>query len=124
MRDSYQTHFKKAIGLKIKSIDITDNVLYLYFSNFSFLRIKDAGQCCCENRYMSTDDDLDSFIDAEVVNIELRDGPETESKWEVHQTQFLRIETTNGPLVIVNHNEHNGYYSGFIIDAEFNKVPK
>jgi hypothetical protein len=81
------------------------------------LKVWDDGQSCCESRYMTTDDELDTFIGAKLVNLEAVAGPdipyEGESYGDTHEQMFVKVETTAGTITLVTHNEHNGYYGGF-----------
>jgi hypothetical protein len=82
------------------------------------MQLFDAGQSCCEHRYMRTDDDLKSFIGAELVDAEISNAPDQVDEYgETHEIQFLRVKTSKGLITISNHNEHNGYYGGFAIRA-------
>ena len=87
------------------------------------LRIWDNGQSCCETRYMTTDDDLPSFIGAKVVGLEDVAAPdipyEGESYGDVHEQRFVKLETTAGTITLVTHNQHNGYYGGFDVVAKW-----
>lgn len=96
----------------------------IVFEDGSRLIIKDDGQDCCEHRYITTDCTLTDFVGATIRNIRIEEGPTTESSYEVHNTQFLKIDTTNGTLDFVTHNEHNGYYGGFSIVATFKEGAK
>jgi hypothetical protein len=78
----------------------------------------DAGQSCCESRYMKCDDDLAQFAGAEVVSVEVRDGPTEKAEYDQdHETCFLHVNTNRGTIVACCHNEHNGYYGGFALEA-------
>lgn len=81
------------------------------------LKVWDDGQNCCESRYMTTDDELDTFIGAKLVSLEAVEGPdipyEGESYGDCHEQMFVKLETTAGTITLVTHNEHNGYYGGF-----------
>lgn len=81
-------------------------------------KIWDGGQCCCEYRYMSTDDDLQSIVGGKLLNIEIKDGPDSGDSYTVTECQFLEITTDKGFVTIKNYNEHNGYYGGFDIKIE------
>ena len=54
------------------------------------------------------------------MSIELRDAPNVEDDeyGNVHEVQFLVVTTSKGAFTIETHNEHNGYYGGFFIEAE------
>jgi hypothetical protein len=67
---------------------------------------------------MSTDDDLSAFIGAALREVELRDGPKSRGEdGDVHEQQFLVVMTDRGAFTIANHNDHNGYYGGFVLKA-------
>ena len=108
---------RSAIGSTISALRIVDEGLYIELSSGDTLRIWDGGQSCCEDRYMRTDDDLDYYIGAKLVDFELRDAPEVAHEWGVHEVQFLAVKTSAGELVMSSHVEHNGYYGGFCIQA-------
>lgn len=92
------------------------NRLVLRFTDGTGLYAYDDGQSCCETRYMTTDDDLPSFVGATFNGFELRDAPNRETEWgEPHEVQFLLTNTSKGVFTLETHNEHNGYYGGFYI---------
>lgn len=106
-------------GKKIASVALRDDVLYVGFKDGTGLRLADEGQSCCESRYMTTDDDLESFVGKEVRGYDLREGPTVTGEYEdEHEVQFLIVQTTEGNITLETHNEHNGYYGGFWIDAK------
>jgi hypothetical protein len=115
---------KSSLNKKIIKInqdgDFIDDTLNIYFEDGSILSLWDDGQTCCESRYMTTDDNLADFYDCILTNIELKDCDyyEEEDKIWIHECQFLEITTDKGSFQIVNHNEHNGYYGGFSLQAE------
>lgn len=98
------------------SVHAESDVLHVQFPSGT-LHVWDNGQSCCESRYMTTDDDLPSFVGAKVVSLEAVEGPdipyEEESYGDVHEQMFVKLETTAGTITLVTHNEHNGYYGGF-----------
>lgn len=89
--------------------------LRLCFSDGSVIEVFDDGQSCCERRYMVCDDKLEDFKGATLTSMELRDGPTDESD-DVHEIQFLLVNTSKGTFTVSNHNEHNGYYGGFSLN--------
>lgn len=111
-------HAKAALGKTIASAKLSsDEALVLRFADGTGLRLADEGQSCCEHRYMTTDDDLSYFVDAELRDIEIAEAPDGEGSGECHERQFLRVKTTKGDFTMETHNEHNGYYGGFYIRA-------
>jgi hypothetical protein len=106
-------------GVAIRS-DVGDGELVITFRSGT-LRIWDNARSCCENRYMSTDDELDTFVGARLVGLEAVDGPNVESEYgDPHEQVFVKVETTAGTITLVTHNEHNGYYGGFDILSSWN----
>jgi hypothetical protein len=116
----------EARGKTISSIEILDTdpdyetFLKIEFTDHSIMIITDEGQSCCESRFMTTDDNLNDFIGAVLLNIESKPGGDTEDEngdWQ--DIEFLEITTNNGFFQIVNHNEHNGFYGGFCMSAKW-----
>lgn len=106
------------IGKRIRSTWIAGDVLCLEFEDGHMLKIWDAGQSCCESRYMTCDDDLAGYAGSTLVDIDVGNGSYRENgDDDVHEEQFLRVSTDLGTIVACTHNEHNGYYGGFSILA-------
>lgn len=113
---------KKVIGKTIQSLSIEDENLVIGFEGGVNLNIWDGGQSCCEYRYMKCDDNLSDFIGAEFHDVQIKDYSESEGDYEVHEIQFVDINTSKGTFQIVNHNQHNGYYGGFWLQANISYV--
>ena len=114
--------YNGALGKTIAKMWLDDSAnnnngsLYIFFTDGTGVEIFDDGQDCCENRYITCDDDLFRVEGATLVDIEIRDGPDIEGEWgDVHETRFLYINTSYGTITAETHNEHNGYYGGFVI---------
>lgn len=88
------------------------------------LILSDCGQACCEERYLTCDDDLASFAGAVLVDIDIRDVtspvPDDPDGY-VHEVQFLVVTTSKGAITVAAHDVHNGYYGGISIDAFINE---
>jgi hypothetical protein len=76
-----------------------------------------SGQCCCENYgYLTTNDDINEFIGANLLSISITDQALNNKKIEELEyldcgdTMFVNIETSKGLLQLVAYNSHNGYY--------------
>ena len=110
---------KQSLGKTITALELTeDDNLVLTFEDKTKLKLWDGGQSCCESRYMRTDDNLSDYIGGQLLDMELRDAPsQADGDDDAHDVQFLVVKTSNGQFVMSNHNEHNGYYSGFYIEA-------
>lgn len=108
----------KSLGKVIASVGVDSDKLVFEFVDKTKLTLKDEGQSCCEHRYMVCDDDLKPFIGATLTDLELADAPDVEDEYgETHEVQFLKVHTSKGSFTVSNHNEHNGYYGGFSIEA-------
>lgn len=111
-------HVQAAIGKRIKALSMVDNSLWFEMDGAPSFKLRDGGQSCCESRYMVCDDNLAAHVDAELRNIEVRDAPDQVDEYgESHEIQFLVVTTSHGQFTCSNHNEHNGYYGGFLIMA-------
>jgi hypothetical protein len=105
---------KEYYGQKIMSAVISDDRLCLGLSpSGKTIEIWDNGQSCCEHRYMTTDDDVNSLVGHELVRIESKQAPDVQDEYGEHEQVFVEVGTDKGFITIVNHNEHNGYYGGF-----------
>ena len=118
--------FMKVVGKKIMGIKLEDDMLYLSFGSQGTLKISDEGQSCCERRYMTTDDKLGDYVGGNLLNIEVKPVPIPikDSEYDdVHDIEFLEVTTTKGAFVMTTHNEHNGYYGGFYVSANYEEAP-
>lgn len=100
-------------GKKIKSAIMTEKTLSLTLDDDKTIYVWDDGQDCCEHRYMTTDDDVQSLVGNILIRIEAKDAACSAERWDVHEQVFVEIGTDKGFITIVNHNEHNGFYGGF-----------
>jgi len=109
--------YAAALGKTIQTarLDEGRDRLELRFTDGTGIEIWDDAQSCCEHRYMTTDYTLSDFDGAVFLGAEIKDGPSIEDNWECHDVQFLEIKTSVGEFVMATHNEHNGYYGGFIM---------
>ena len=74
----------------------------------------DRGQTCYEDRYITIDDDLSEYIGATITGLEEREyRTVSDEGCYVHDAQTVVIHTDRGPLDLVTHVDHNGYYGGF-----------
>ena len=113
---------ERAAGVRIQSIRHDDDQAVIDFADGSQLVLRDAGQRCCEDRYLTCDDDLPSFAGAEFLDAEVADSPSDDGG--CHEVQFLRVLTTKGVATFETHNDHNGMYSGFNVTAKFSAAPR
>ena len=107
-------------GMIIRDAEVDEDSITLKF-DFGKLTLRDNGQCCCETRYMSTDDDVKTLIGSRFVCYEVKDGDYSgpADEYMQHDVQFLEIQTDSGFVTLVNHNEHNGHYGGFSIEEQW-----
>lgn len=113
------TAFKGALGKTIAALSLgDDDALHFTFTDGAKMKLFDTGQSCCESRYMRTDDDLQSFVGAVLTGAEIKPAePLSNEDMGVHDIEFLEVQTDRGVFTMVSHNEHNGYYGGFSIEA-------
>lgn len=111
---------QQCIGNVIERVSFDGDSLALHFEDLSTLRMHDAAQYCCENRYMTCDDELETFSGAKLVSVEVRDITQREEhRYDVHEIKTLVITTTKGAITAFTHNVHNGYYGGFHLKAHY-----
>tara|TARA_R110000868_G_scaffold63218_1_gene190520 strand:+ start:72 stop:473 length:402 start_codon:yes stop_codon:yes gene_type:complete len=104
---------EKYYGRNIVSAKLTEERLTIGFDDGIAIQIWDDGQSCCESRYITTDDDVQSLVGNVLRRIEAKDGPNAEDDYGDHEQVFVEVGTDQGFITLVNHNEHNGYYGGF-----------
>ena len=82
----------------------------------------DNGQSCCEDwGYFSSEDNLEDYVGANLLSINLVDSALNVSKLEdlayvdKESCVFVNIETSVGTFQLTVYNEHNGYYSHRVI---------
>lgn len=94
---------------------VWDDKLYLTFGDGQRIAIWDNGQQCCEIRYITTDDDMQSLVGHRLVSITTKPVQElpADDGGVYHEIEFLEIATDAGFVTLVSHNKHNGYYAGF-----------
>ena len=109
---------KSSLNKVIENVKLDGDDLVISFTDNTKLTIWDGGQSCCENRYMTTDDHLPDFSGTTLLDLELKSADTVDNEWDVHEIQFLDVKTSEGVFTMVNHNEHNGYYGGFWIQAK------
>ena len=112
--------YNAGLNKRITEALVENNTLTLKFTDGYELRFVDDGQSCCESRYMVCDDDLSKFRGAVFLSAGIKNAPDEPDECGVHEVQFLEIKTTDGDIVVANHNEHNGYYGGFSITCHGN----
>ncbi|MNE53050.1 hypothetical protein D3C87_1139680 [compost metagenome] len=110
-----------------RSPDQRQAVVIVLESGWSVVLVDACGQCCCEERYMSTPDDLESLVGETLMGIRHGGTSEKEGDWGVVEAEFVHIQTDRDSICIGTYNEHNGYYGGLnlavtILDPEGNAV--
>lgn len=112
--------YKYGLNKTIEDIIFDDDSLILMFTENIGMKFYDAGQSCCESRYMTKDeDDLSYYIGSKFLEANIKSAESIEEELgQEHEIEFLEIKTSKGEFTIANHNEHNGYYGGFAIRIE------
>lgn len=110
--------FIGAVGKTIAALRLgDDDALHFEFIDGSKMKLSDEGQSCCERRYMRTDDNLADYVGAKLLGAEIKEAPSIPTEYDEHEVQFLEVQTDRGVFTMASHNEHNGYYGGFLIRA-------
>jgi hypothetical protein len=80
------------------------------------------GQSCCEEfGYFASEDNLDEFIGAELLDIESTDTALNTKKIEdeldisLANTMFITFKTNKGVFQLTAYNQHNGYYGHDVV---------
>jgi hypothetical protein len=106
--------FGQCIGKEISGLAMTnDDKLKFDFTDGAAMVLFDNGQSCCEDRYMTTDDELQDFVGATLLGAKAADYDEVPAGEDVHEIAFLHIATSKGVFTMQTHNKHNGCYGGF-----------
>ena len=80
------------------------------------LGINCHGDCCSSQGYFMSNDDLNDFIGAELLGVEITDEALNKKKLHEHFSNedggimFVDLKTNKGVLQFVAYNSHNGYY--------------
>ena len=117
----------KCVGKTIRQVELVganreariyeDRLLFQFIDDGTKMSLRDDGQTCCESRYMTTDDDLSYFSGAVLMGAEVKSAPDIDVDYGAHEIAFLVVTTSKGAFTIETHNEHNGYYGGFYMEA-------
>ena len=108
----------KYYGKIRKSAEMNEEKVTIEFEDGIKIELTDEGQSCCEYRYISCDDDVNRIIGSELVKIEIKKTEEKEEDYEIHEMAFVDIQTNQCFITFCTHNEHNGYYGGFILSLK------
>jgi len=109
---------EKYYGKTIKNATIDEEKIIIEFEDEIKIMITDEGQSCCEHRYISCDDDINRIIGTKLTKIEIKKTEEKEEDYEVHEISFIDIQTDKCFITFCTHNEHNGYYGGFVLSLK------
>lgn len=122
LRGPDETPRETFYGRKIKEARIEENLgdadkhLTIEFEDGKKIALIDCGQSCCEARYLTCDDVVESLNGKTLSKIEEKAYKEDENfEWgDCHEQLFIEVGTEEGEFItLCNHNEHNGYYGGF-----------
>jgi hypothetical protein len=125
MNTDYEILGADMIGKTITALTLDEyDALCFVFDDGKKMRVSDEGHQCCESRYMRTDDALGDYLGAKFMGMVIKDAPDQYEEPDqygegnVHEVQFLEVRTDRGVFTMTSHNEHNGYYGGFLINVE------
>lgn len=120
----FEGEYKGMEGYKI----VTDKQEILILINNSQQCCEEWGyEACSEKGILETQDDLDDYIGAEILDIEIVDTEKdiykslTDRVYRFYSfnAEFVNIKTSKGKLQFAVYNAHNGYY-GHKIYIKFN----
>lgn len=100
-------------GCTITKAEIDSERMLLEFDGNTTIKIFDNGQSCCENRYITCDDDVQCLVGGKLTKIEVSNAPDEEGEYGIHEKAFIEVATDKDHIKFCTHNEHNGYYGGF-----------
>ncbi len=103
---------RAAVGKTIAKATLGSDELTLTFEDGTGIQILDAGQSCCEDRHMRSDDDVSLMVGSTLIDVDIKEAT-TAGDDDDHEIQFLDVRTSNGVYTVANHNIHNGFYGGF-----------
>lgn len=109
---------KDYYGNTITKISLENDILRITFGNGISIKLWDNGQSCCERRYITCDDDLQSLVGNTLTKIEAKEHITTMESGEPHEIVFIEISTNNTSITLCTHNEHNGSYGGFGLSVD------
>lgn len=106
----------------IKIEEIHDRFIgYLIQTNLYSYEVKIDGDanCCEEFGYVSSFDDVNEFLNAQLLSVEIvnmkNDKLKIKSHIESHECKFVNFETNKGLFQLAVYNSHNGYYGHNVI---------
>lgn len=101
-------------GKKILDAKFINNEILIIFDDGVKIKIWDDVQSCCEYRYITTDDKIESLVGQTLIEIRTKEVADQKTKYdEVHEIVFIEIQGSQSVVTFCTHNEHNGYYGGF-----------
>jgi hypothetical protein len=117
--------YNTAIGKVITEARISEDggdgggSLVLKFEDGSGLEIYDAGQSCCEHRYLTCDDAPQDLVGKPFSGYDIKDADEEDDgSYNIHETAFVEVRAGFDSITLTTHNEHNGYYGGFSLSVK------
>lgn len=94
-----------------------------------FILVSNGQSCCEQYGYVSSEDELQSFVGSELSDVKVVDTAINEKMLEVGgnlyegDIMFVNLETNKGTLQFAVYNSHNGYYghSGIVESIQVTK---
>ena len=125
----------ESVTFKKKEDDYTEYEGYQIITDKQTIKlaIDNGGQCCENFGYFMSEDNIEEFVGASLISVEVVDTLlNTEklktncnsygSDWDDTYVMFVNINTDKGLLQFVAYNEHNGYYGheALVISEQLN----
>lgn len=116
---SIQTEFGMDSGYDSMYKPYYDGLMITTDEQVIKIGINNQGQCCEHFGTITSHDDLNDFIGANLIDIQIVDDTLNSTVFdqslEYAQVMFVNINTTKGTLQLVMYNDHNGYYSHDVV---------
>jgi hypothetical protein len=110
----------------IETIRFYENLISIVFSDNTALELKDATSGCCNQTYLTCDDDLSSFTGQRLIDVDLgvithyEDDTAEPGGNNCHDIVFLNVRLASGEVIVFSgHNHHNGGYEGFDVNCKY-----
>lgn len=106
--------------MRIASATMQNDCLRLVFAQpgLPSCDIYDDLQLCCENRWMTTDDDPSTIVGGRLLAVNKKPVEDYPDDGGSDEQMFVEVITDKGSITLCTHNEHNGYYGGFNVVVE------
>jgi len=112
--NSTKTDIDTILNGHIEKLELTIGGEFVISLNNGYYLVLSDFTMCCETRYMVCyDPDLRYFLGSKIIKFTESPIKYLQDSQTNHEICFVTIHTNIGTIDLVNHNSHNGCYSGF-----------